>query len=154
MLCIFLCTAKVFQERCGGNQHVDNCVDNYTGLHVQVLHVLGHCLCDAPSGRVHLPLHSRGLQEHCGGQRHGHAHASVLHPAGWLCHCQALHPPMGRLVSTLAVTYSSEQTVLERQDLPCTYLAHHELESVNIIIISIIDCEFCVGTTLTTSQKG
>ncbi len=27
---------------------------------------------------------------------------------------------------------------LERQDLPCTYLAHHELESVNIIIIIII----------------
>ncbi len=24
---------------------------------------------------------------------------------------------------------------LERQDLPCTYLAHHELESVNIIIV-------------------
>ena len=25
---------------------------------------------------------------------------------------------------------------MERQDLPCTYLAHHELESVNIIIIT------------------
>ena len=31
----------------------------------------------------------------------------------------------------------SEQTALERQDLPCTYLAHHELESVNIITIII-----------------
>ena len=28
----------------------------------------------------------------------------------------------------------SEQTALARQDLSCTYLAHHELESVFIII--------------------
>ncbi len=29
----------------------------------------------------------------------------------------------------------SEQTAFKRQDLPCTYLAHHVLESVNITII-------------------
>ena len=29
-------------------------------------------------------------------------------------------------------------SVLERQDLPCTYLAHHEPESGNIIFIIII----------------
>ena len=54
---------------------------------MQVLHVLGHCVCDAPSRSVHLPLYSYGVPEHCGGQWHGHAHAAVLHPAGWLCHC-------------------------------------------------------------------
>ena len=30
------------------------------------------------------------------------------------------------------------KTALERQDLPCTYLAHHELESVVIIIIIML----------------
>jgi len=29
----------------------------------------------------------------------------------------------------------SEWTALEGQDLPCMYLAHHELESVNIIVV-------------------
>ena len=71
---------------------------------LQVLHVLGHCVCDPPSGRLHLPMHSHDLQEHCGGQRPGHAPAAVLHPAGRLCHCQALHPPLGCVVSHLAVT--------------------------------------------------
>ncbi len=33
---------------------------------------------------------------------------------------------------------STGQAALERQDLSCTYLAHHELESVLIIIIIII----------------
>ena len=65
----------------------------------QVLHVLGHCVCDPPSGRLHFPMHSHDLQEHCGGQRPGHAPAAVLHPAGRLCHCQALHPPLGCVVS-------------------------------------------------------
>ena len=33
---------------------------------------------------------------------------------------------------------ASMQMRLERQDLSCTYLAHHELESVTIFIIIII----------------
>ena len=32
---------------------------------------------------------------------------------------------------------TSEQTALERQDLPCMYLAHHESASVLFIIITI-----------------
>lgn len=33
----------------------------------------------------------------------------------------------------------SEQTVLERQDLPCTYLAHHKLQAIiNLIIVITI----------------
>ena len=36
-----------------------------------------------------------------------------------------------------AIQGGSEQTALARQDLSCTYLAHHELESVLIIIIII-----------------
>ncbi len=28
-----------------------------------------------------------------------------------------------------------EMTALENQDLPCTYLAHHKLESINLVII-------------------
>ncbi len=35
------------------------------------------------------------------------------------------------------------QAALERQDLSCTYLAHHELESVLIIIIIIIMISLC-----------
>ena len=30
---------------------------------------------------------------------------------------------------------ASQQIALEEQDLPLTYLAHHELESINIIIV-------------------
>ena len=36
----------------------------------------------------------------------------------------------------------TRQAALERQDLSCTYLAHHELESVLITII-IIYYHFC-----------
>ena len=32
---------------------------------------------------------------------------------------------------------SPEQTALERQNLPCTYLAHHEPESIIFVIIAI-----------------
>jgi len=31
---------------------------------LQVFHVLGHCVCDPPSGRLHLPLYSHDFQEH------------------------------------------------------------------------------------------
>jgi hypothetical protein len=34
-------------------------------------------------------------------------------------------------------TRNTRQAALERQDLSCTYLAHHELESVLIVIIII-----------------
>ena len=34
--------------------------------------------------------------------------------------------------------YCSKQTALERQLMPCMYLAHHELESV-----SIMTCKYC-----------
>ncbi len=34
-----------------------------------------------------------------------------------------------------------EQAAMERQDLPCTYLAHHEPESVTIV--SNVDCHYC-----------
>jgi len=44
-------------------------------------------------------------------------------------------------VAALTVRLSTRQAALERQDLSCTYLAHHELESVLIIIIIIIDSE-------------
>ncbi len=37
---------------------------------------------------------------------------------------------------------AQRQAALERQDLSCTYLAHHELESVLIFII-IIPCWSC-----------
>lgn len=83
-----------------GPDGCDTCMSTVSLLHaLQVLHVLGHCVCDPPSRRLHLPLHSYDFQEHCGGQWPGHAPAAVLYPAGWLCHCQALHPPMGCVVS-------------------------------------------------------
>jgi len=34
------------------------------------------------------------------------------------------------------------QTALEKEDLPCMYLAHHEPGSVYIIILSVIICSF------------
>ena len=37
-----------------------------------------------------------------------------------------------------AALLGSEQTALSGQDLSCTYLAHHELECVLIIILVII----------------
>ncbi len=49
---------------------------------------------------------------------------------------------------------------MERQDLSCTYLAHHELEStiiviVNILIMIIMDClqvALVAGTTFTVVE--
>ena len=32
----------------------------------------------------------------------------------------------------------SKQAALEGQDLPCMYLAHHELESIDIIMIIVL----------------
>ena len=66
---------------------------------LQVLHVLGHRIFDPPDGSLYFPLHSHGVAQHCGGQWTGHVGAAVLHPAGWICHHQAVHPPLGRLVS-------------------------------------------------------
>ncbi len=36
-----------------------------------------------------------------------------------------------------AYVHCARQTALERQDLPCTYLAHHELESEFIDMLSL-----------------
>ena len=55
--------------------------------------------------------------------------------------------PMPALIQTGHVSLASGivqiqqmQTALARRDLSCTYLAHHELESVFIITITIIVC--------------
>ena len=65
----------------------------------QVLHVLGHLFRDAPGWGDPLPVHSGGHAQHCAGQRGGHAHAAVHHPTGRLRHHQAIHPPLGHLVT-------------------------------------------------------
>ena len=44
----------------------------------------------------------------------------------------------------------SGQSTLEPQDLPCTYLAHHELQSATIIIISTVVVE-SVGPIMDTT---
>ncbi len=47
---------------------------------------------------------------------------------------------MCSMAANLDMTASTcRQTALERQDLSCTYLVHHELDSVIIIIIIIIN---------------
>ena len=45
----------------------------------------------------------------------------------------------------------SEQTALARQDLSCTYLAQHELDSVVLIIILIIDDYRALGVHTSSS---
>ena len=44
--------------------------------------------------------------------------------------------------------HSAHQAALERQDLSCTYLAHHELESIIIITIIIINSIIIIVVTL------
>ncbi len=45
-----------------------------------------------------------------------------------------------------AYVHCTRETALERQDLSCTYLAHHELESECIIIITYLSIiMMCVG---------
>ena len=44
----------------------------------------------------------------------------------------------GIVVSIKYASICSQQAALARKDLPCTYLAHHELESVEIIVIVIV----------------
>ena len=51
----------------------------------------------------------------------------------------SLQKPHARIGSQQGICQSDvgcmqKQTAVERQDLSCTYLAHHELESVNIIV--------------------
>ncbi len=47
----------------------------------------------------------------------------------------------GRLVSPeqpglcIVLTGCIKQIALEKQDLPCTYLAHHQLESIRIVMV-------------------
>ncbi len=39
--------------------------------------------------------------------------------------------------SVMFAAFHKDEAALERQDLSCTYLAHHELESVFIIVIVV-----------------
>ena len=39
--------------------------------------------------------------------------------------------------SNMCCSERSRQTALERQDLPCTYLARHEAESIKFVVISM-----------------
>ena len=50
----------------------------------------------------------------------------------------------------------SEKTALEGQDLPRVYLAHHELESVIVIIILRKYCKYChyVNIVIMILRKG
>ena len=45
-----------------------------------------------------------------------------------------LEPAAIAIVGLVTIQGCSGETAVGRQDLACTYLAHHELESVNIIV--------------------
>ncbi len=48
-----------------------------------------------------------------------------------------LHYAIGNIVR-ISRPYRDAQAALERQDLSCTYLAHHELESVKLSLLSLV----------------
>jgi len=54
-----------------------------------------------------------------------------------------LHYVIVKTVVLVGLIGCTRQAALERQDLSCKYLAHHELESVLIIIINIIITNSC-----------
>ena len=61
----------------------------------------------------------------------------AVQPGGSSCSCPVWVPRLPRCGMTWATGVLSHSQ-LERQDLSCTYLAHHELESVSIVITLII----------------
>jgi hypothetical protein len=60
--------------------------------------------------------------------------------------CAAVRPESAYRVLQIVVG-CTRQAALERQDFSCTYLAHHELESVKFLLLLF---NFCAGQLLSS----
>ena len=69
------------------------------------------------------------LRSYCLVKLRGFAHLVAPGPVSMMLLCMIV-----KFVELVDLQRCARQTALERQDLSCTYLAHHELESVIIII--------------------